>query len=99
MWGEQDSETQHEPFDVILCSDLVYGEPSIAQKLVWTISHLSHANTRVVSSHEARFAGDRGASFFASLQQQGFRIQEIEQQTLDPVYQAANMHVHIITRG
>lgn len=95
MWGEDDDLESHQ-FDVILCSDLVYGHRDISQKLVQTIVHLSHPDTLIVSAHEARFAGDRGESFFALLSEQQFQIEQVSRERLDAVYSAANMHVHLI---
>uniref|UniRef100_H3H395 Methyltransferase domain-containing protein n=1 Tax=Phytophthora ramorum TaxID=164328 RepID=H3H395_PHYRM len=95
MWGENEALEMHQ-FDVILCSDLVYGERSISQKLVQTIVQLSHPKTLVVSAHEARFAGDRGESFFTLLSEQHFRVEQVPRERLDAVYSAANMHVHMI---
>ncbi|KAL4151524.1 hypothetical protein PRNP1_008466 [Phytophthora ramorum] len=95
MWGENESLEMHQ-FDVILCSDLVYGERSISQKLVQTIVQLSHPKTLVVSAHEARFAGDRGKSFFTLLSEQHFRVEQVPRERLDAVYSAGNMHVHLI---
>lgn len=102
MWGEPEAPDEVEsaaedPFDVILCSDLVYGERSIAQKLVWTLRKLSHADTLVVSAHEARFAGDRGASFFELLAHEGFSVSSIPMDALDAVYRADGIHVHLIS--
>ncbi|POM66806.1 Hypothetical protein PHPALM_17273 [Phytophthora palmivora] len=76
MWGEQDELESHQ-FDVILCSDLVYGHRDISHKLVQTIVQLSHPNTLIISAHEARFAGDRGESFFALLSEQHFEVEQL----------------------
>ncbi|EEY68254.1 uncharacterized protein PITG_04675 [Phytophthora infestans T30-4] len=95
MWGEDDDLESHR-FDVILCSDLVYGHRDISQKLVQTIVNLSHPDTLIVSAHEARFAGDRGESFFVLLSEQQFQIEQVSRERLDAVYSAANMHVHLI---
>ncbi|RLN98899.1 hypothetical protein BBJ28_00018969 [Nothophytophthora sp. Chile5] len=95
MWGEQEHRDQR-AFDVILCSDLVYGEPEISHKLAQTIASLSHADTLVVSAHEARFAGDRGQSFFASLRKQRFAVELVPRASLDVVYSADNILVHLI---
>ncbi|KAK1944541.1 Alpha-ketoglutarate-dependent dioxygenase alkB 7 [Phytophthora citrophthora] len=92
MWGEKD-ELEALQFDVILCSDLVYGHRDISQKLVETILHLSHPNTLIVSAHEARFAGDRGESFFKLLSDQQFQVEQVPRERLDAVYNAANMHM------
>ncbi|KAG1690206.1 hypothetical protein DVH05_028279 [Phytophthora capsici] len=95
MWGEKD-ELESLQFDVILCSDLVYGHRDISQKLVETIMQLSHSNTLIVSAHEARFAGDRGESFFELLSERQFQVEQVPRERLDSVYNAANMHVHLI---
>ncbi|KAL3659971.1 hypothetical protein V7S43_014897 [Phytophthora oleae] len=95
MWGEND-ELESLQFDVILCSDLVYGHRDISQKLVETIMQLSHPNTLIVSAHEARFAGDRGESFFELLTERQFQVEQVPRERLDAVYNAANMHVHLI---
>lgn len=102
MWGEPEARDEADgategPFDVILCSDLVYGERSIAQKLVWTLRALTHARSLVVSAHEARFAGDRGASFFELLASEGFSISAVPTDALDAVYRADGIHVHLIS--
>ncbi|RLN62421.1 hypothetical protein BBJ29_004703 [Phytophthora kernoviae] len=95
MWGEQEKQDLGQ-FDVILCSDLVYGELEISRKLVQTIASLSHSGTLVVSAHEARFAGDRGESFFNLLSEQNFAVEKVPRTRLDVVYSAVNMHVHLI---
>ncbi|KUF83128.1 lysine methyltransferase METTL21D protein [Phytophthora nicotianae] len=95
MWGEGDELESHQ-FDVILCSDLVYGHRDISQKLVQTIVQLSHPDTLIVSAHEARFAGDRGDSFFSLLSDKQFQIEQVPRERLDAVYSAANMHMHLI---
>jgi len=102
MWGEPEAQDEavsatEGPFDVILCSDLVYGERSIAQKLVWTLRALSHAQSLVVSVHEARFAGDRGTSFFELLASEGFSVSAVPMDALDAVYRADGIHVHLIS--
>jgi predicted nicotinamide N-methyase len=95
MWGQQEALELHQ-FDVILCSDLVYGEREISRKLVQTIAQLSHPDTLVISAHEARFAGDRGASFFELLEAQHFKAEQVPRESLDSVYSAANMLVSLI---
>ncbi|KAE9250039.1 hypothetical protein PF004_g3133 [Phytophthora fragariae] len=95
MWGEN-APLESLQFDVILCSDLVYGEHNISQKLVQTIVQLSHSDTLVISAHEARFAGDRGGSFFSLLSEQHFKVEQVPRDRLDAVYSAANMHVHLL---
>ncbi|KAE9044058.1 hypothetical protein PR003_g4403 [Phytophthora rubi] len=95
MWGEN-APLESLQFDVILCSDLVYGEHNISQKLVQTIVQLSHPDTLVISAHEARFAGDRGGSFFSLLSEQHFKVEQVPRDRLDAVYSAANMHVHLL---
>ncbi|RLN11002.1 hypothetical protein BBJ28_00019077 [Nothophytophthora sp. Chile5] len=90
MWGEQEQHDQR-AFDVILCSDLVYGEPETSHKLAQTIASLSHADTLVVSAHEARFAGDRGQSFFSFLRKQRFAVELVPRASLDVVYSADNI--------
>ncbi|KAF1794756.1 S-adenosyl-L-methionine-dependent methyltransferase [Phytophthora cactorum] len=84
MWGEGDELESHQ-FDVILCSDLVYGHRDISQKLVQTIVQLSHPNTLIISAHEARFAGDRGESFFALLSEHQFQIEQASSRSLVPL--------------
>lgn len=97
MWGEEpESAALQQPFDVILCSDLVYGEPSISHKLVSTLHRLSHSTTLIVSAHEARFAGDRGASFFDRLRAERFAVEPVPMDALDAVYRAEGIHVHLI---
>ncbi|KAG6618696.1 uncharacterized protein IUM83_01502 [Phytophthora cinnamomi] len=95
MWGENAPLESHQ-FDVILCSDLVYGERTISQKLVQTIAQLSHPDTLIISAHEARFAGDRGGSFFELLSEKHFDVVQVPRERLDAVYSAANMHVHLL---
>ncbi|OWZ21895.1 hypothetical protein PHMEG_0003476 [Phytophthora megakarya] len=90
MWGEHDELESHQ-FDVILCSDLVYGHRDISQKLVETIVQLSHPNTLIISAHEARFAGDRGESFFSLLSDQHFQV---EQSLWKDVYSLDATHCH-----
>ncbi|CAI5743040.1 unnamed protein product [Peronospora destructor] len=95
MWGDQEAlELQH--FDLILCSDLVYGHRDVSLMLVQTIVQLSHPNTLVLSAHEARFAGDRGNSFFALLCKHNFQVDQVPREHLDVVYNAVNMHLHLI---
>ncbi|UIZ26670.1 hypothetical protein KXD40_001566 [Peronospora effusa] len=95
MWGKQEAlALQH--FDIILCSDLVYGQRDISLMLVQTIVQLSHPNTLVIVAHEARFAGDRGHSFFALLCKHHFQVDQVPREHLDVVYNAINMHLHLI---
>ena len=96
LWGDHKALDVYCSFDVILCSDLVYGHGDISQKLVQTIVQLSHPHTLIVSAHEARFAGDRGAAFFSLLSAQHFRVESVPRARLDGVYRATNMHVHLI---
>ncbi|KAI9907064.1 hypothetical protein PsorP6_003428 [Peronosclerospora sorghi] len=93
MWGEQHVLL---PFDVILCSDLLYGHLDISEKLVQTIVQLSHPNTLIISSHEARFAGDKGESFFDLFSKINFQVDQVPREYLDIVYSAANIHVYFI---
>ena len=96
MWGEHEAMELRQSFDVILCSDLVYGHHETSQKLVETIVHLSHPDTLIVSAHEARFAGDQGESFFSLLSEHRFQVESVPPDRLDVVYRASNMHVHLI---
>ncbi|RMX62165.1 hypothetical protein DD238_003602 [Peronospora effusa] len=82
MWGKQEAlALQH--FDIILCSDLVYGQRDISLMLVQTIVQLAHPNTLVIVAHEARFAGDRGHSFFALLCKHHFQVDQVPREHLD----------------
>lgn len=74
----------------------MYGERKISEKLVQTIAKLSHPDTLVISAHEARFAGDRGGSFFELLSEQNFEVEQVPRDRLDAVYSAANMHVYLL---
>lgn len=97
LWGEPVPAELSRAVDVVLCSDLVYGEPSIARKLVETLRSLTHGRSLVVSAHEARFAGDRGASFLDLLRADGFSISAVPADQLDQVYRAEGIHVHLIS--
>ncbi|CAH0473911.1 unnamed protein product [Peronospora belbahrii] len=96
MWGEQETLKLQQHFDVILCSDLVYGHRDISLKLVKTMVQLSYPNTLVISAHEARFAGDRGDSFFTLLREHHFQVNEVPREHLHAVYNAVNVHLHLI---
>ncbi|KAL7680940.1 putative lysine methyltransferase, S-adenosyl-L-methionine-dependent methyltransferase [Plasmopara halstedii] len=95
MWGENHDNKLHS-FDIILCSDLIYGHRDIAKRLVQTIVQLSHADTLIVSAHEARFAGDRGLSFFELLSEKHFTINHVPSEHLDAVYSASNIYINLI---
>ncbi|CAI5732932.1 unnamed protein product [Hyaloperonospora brassicae] len=75
LWGDHKALGVYRSFDVVLCSDLVYGHGDVSQKLVQTIVQLSHPRTLIVSAHEARLAGDRGAAFFSLLSAQQFQVE------------------------
>ncbi|CAI5711671.1 unnamed protein product [Peronospora effusa] len=68
----------------------------ISLMLVQTIVQLAHPNTLVIVAHEARFAGDRGHSFFALLCKHHFQVDQVPREHLDVVYNAINMHLHLI---
>lgn len=94
LWGE----TQlGQTFDIILCSDLIYGDPESSELLLRTLSQLSHKETMIISVHEARFAGDKGQSFFDALPRYGFSSQRVDASNLDQEYQCENIHVDIIS--
>ncbi|TDH73155.1 uncharacterized protein CCR75_009135 [Bremia lactucae] len=96
MWGENDAIQSH-LFDVILCSDLIYGHRDISLKLVQSIIQMSKSDTLIISAHEARFAGDRGESFFALLSDKKFLVDHVPRERLDAMYNAENMHIHLIS--
>ena len=95
MWGEQQT-LPWQPFDLILCSDLVYGHRDVSLMLVQTIVQLSHRATVVVFAHEARFAGDRGQSVFALLREHNYQVDPVPRALLDVAYSAENLHLHLI---
>ncbi|RQM17468.1 hypothetical protein B5M09_007260 [Aphanomyces astaci] len=83
------------PFDVILCSDLIYGDTELADLLMATIRTLSHVNTLIVFAHEARYAGNQGRYFLDSMAKSHV-VTNIPFDQLDPVYRSTNIHVHLI---
>ncbi|RHY27743.1 hypothetical protein DYB32_006559 [Aphanomyces invadans] len=83
------------PFDVILCSDLIYGDTDLADLLLATIRALSHASTLVVFAHEARYAGNQGR-YFLDMIAATHTVDVISYDVLDPIYRATNIHVHLL---
>ena len=94
----QACETLKQTFDIILCSDLVYGDSKSAGLLVHVLQTLGHADTVIVSAHECRYAGDQGEAFFSFLQQTGFRVQSVPHEMHHPEYQCPNIHINIISK-
>ncbi|EQC31114.1 hypothetical protein SDRG_11299 [Saprolegnia diclina VS20] len=94
LWGPSPSASLG-AFDVILCSDLIYGDEELSQLLVATIRALSHATTVVVSAYEARAAGNQGAHFLAAIAA-SHDVERVPHDALDAVYQSANLHVQLL---
>src|SRR3546814_263741 len=61
-WGETNEQQLQCPYDVILCSDLIYGDTRTSQLLADTLTTLVHLSpgVRVISCHERRWAGEIG---------------------------------------
>ncbi|KAG5180676.1 hypothetical protein JKP88DRAFT_349444 [Tribonema minus] len=60
------------PPDLVLMSDLLYGDVTAAAALVGTLRQVCGPETQVISCHERRFAGDGGAHFFSLASEAGF---------------------------
>ncbi|ETW04743.1 hypothetical protein H310_03891 [Aphanomyces invadans] len=95
MWGPDVTSAIPRPFDVILCSDLIYGDTDLADLLLATIRALSHASTLVVFAHEARYAGNQGR-YFLDMIAATHTVDVISYDVLDPIYRATNIHVHLL---
>lgn len=83
-WG-QDSpeELPLTEYDVILCSDLIYGDTASSELLVKTLVQLMAGRRYAQSSevlflYEQRLAGDQGRTFFQQLAQHPFVVKEEE---------------------
>ncbi|KAF0691635.1 Aste57867_17165 [Aphanomyces stellatus] len=97
MWGPQAAcITGDTPFDVILCSDLIYGDTELAQLLLQTIAALSHASTLVVFAHEARFAGNQGRYFLDTIAST-HAVDVVPFDAQDPTYRSTNIHIHLLS--
>ncbi|OQR96701.1 hypothetical protein THRCLA_07195 [Thraustotheca clavata] len=92
MWG---SPTGLGSFDVILCSDLIYGDEELSTALMKTIEDLSHAKTQVISAYEARFAGNQGSHFLENMKKT-YTIDMVPYENLDSTYRSTNIHVQIL---
>mmetsp|Transcript_13468 Transcript_13468/g.26589 ORF Transcript_13468/g.26589 Transcript_13468/m.26589 type:complete len:373 (+) Transcript_13468:75-1193(+) len=57
--------------DLVLCSDLIYGDEVPSRLLVETLLQICGPSTLVLSLHERRIHGDQGASFFKALHDSG----------------------------
>jgi predicted nicotinamide N-methyase len=67
LWGDGVREAGSPSFDLVLCSDLIYGDEEPARKLVRSFELITGPNTVILSMHERRIHGDQGGSFFAAL--------------------------------
>lgn len=84
-WGKQ--------YDLILCSDLIYGDVASSELLIHTIDELCHPQSLVLMVFETRIAGDQGRSFFEGLDARGFIAHHVELAACKNVYQSRNIHV------
>jgi predicted nicotinamide N-methyase len=82
-------------FDILLCSDLIYGDIHLAETLSATLRALSHVSTVVIFVHEARFAGNQG-QYFLDLMRSSHAIDEIAFDALDSTYRSSHIYVHIL---
>ncbi|OQR83674.1 hypothetical protein ACHHYP_14420 [Achlya hypogyna] len=94
MWGPQTDATLG-TFDVILCSDLIYGDEELSAALVATIRGLAHATTLVVSAYEARLAGNQGSHFLQAIAAT-HSVEAVPFEALDPTYRSRNLHVQLL---
>ena len=85
------------PFDIILCSDLIYGDKKTSHLLSQCIKQLCGPSTLIICAYEQRFAGDQGVSFIQSLQESQFQVWNIAYEHLDNIYRAMNIQVCIIS--
>ncbi|CAM9647355.1 unnamed protein product [Phaeothamnion confervicola] len=78
-WGTADAVRLPQlPVDTVLCSDLLYGDEAAARSLAATLADICAFGTRVLSCHERRWAGDRGAAFFDRLGELGFAWEQLD---------------------
>jgi len=81
LWGGDLPEAvktfQHQGVDIILCSDLVYGDAETSALLLSALCDLAGPDTEIWSVHERRLTGDRGKSFVTSLTAAAFSVRTV----------------------
>ncbi|CAK4077144.1 unnamed protein product [Aphanomyces euteiches] len=95
MWGPDSCTKAGGPFDIILCSDLIYGDTELALLLISTISQLSYPSTVVIFAHEARYAGNQGRFFLDEIAS-SHDVDPVPFDLLDTTYRSTNIFVHLI---
>ncbi len=107
------------PVDIILCSDLIYGDAGSSQLLLesiydlvsqrrqygvcsyimrWFDDHQGSPGCIVIFCYEARWSGDRGASFFRTLARSDIRhsLRRVTSEEMHREYQDENIHIYLL---
>ncbi|CAM9535132.1 unnamed protein product, partial [Ectocarpus sp. 4 AP-2014] len=95
-WGDEEAAAQllaagrrHHPVSVILCSDLLYGDGAPAggrEDAVVRSSRAASSECVILSCHERRWAGDKGAFFFETMARRGFQAEAVDPGDIDERY-------------
>ncbi|CAM9601808.1 unnamed protein product, partial [Ectocarpus sp. 13 AM-2016] len=95
-WGDEEAAAQllatgrrHHPVSVILCSDLLYGDGAPAGGgggAVVRSSRAASSECVILSCHERRWAGDKGAFFFETMSRRGFQAEAVDPGDIDERY-------------
>ena len=87
-------------YDVILCSDLIYGDVETSTLLVQTIDQLCHPASVILLVFETRVAGDQGHSFFRCLDAMGFIAHKVDRLAAETGgFQSRNIHTYRIQKS
>jgi len=93
---ESDCKSLDPPFDLIICSDLVY-QPETFEPLLRSWKMLSHPCTRVLLAYEKR-KPDVEAKFFGMAAEQQLSCSRVDSSMLDETFQTPDILVFNVTR-
>lgn len=90
-WGVLDNlSALGAPFDLVLCSDVLFSSEGTGL-LVDTLCSVCSEHTLLLASNEHRWTG--AGAFYDLLRARGFRVDRVDNQSLDAVFRGPDFHV------